>query len=76
MNKPRNLARSVTIDPGVYNAFWPESKEAIIGEVSTANDDAHDKVSLWTRASGDFRGLTKMRRRLHACSGKPKEHHA
>jgi D-lyxose ketol-isomerase len=32
----------VTIEPGVYHAFWPESIEAIIGEVSTANDDAND----------------------------------
>ncbi|HUA37826.1 MAG TPA: D-lyxose/D-mannose family sugar isomerase [Candidatus Sulfopaludibacter sp.] len=32
----------VTIVPGIYHAFWPESEEAIIGEVSTANDDAHD----------------------------------
>ncbi|HXI70035.1 MAG TPA: D-lyxose/D-mannose family sugar isomerase [Verrucomicrobiae bacterium] len=32
----------VTIIPGVYHAFWPESKEAIIGEVSMANDDAND----------------------------------
>jgi D-lyxose ketol-isomerase len=32
----------VTIEPGVYHAFWPESKEAVIGEVSTVNDDAHD----------------------------------
>jgi D-lyxose ketol-isomerase len=32
----------VTIVPGVYHAFWADSDEAIIGEVSTANDDAHD----------------------------------
>jgi D-lyxose ketol-isomerase len=32
----------VTIEPGVYHAFWPESVEAVIGEVSTANDDAND----------------------------------
>lgn len=32
----------ITLVPGVYHAFWPESREAIIGEVSTANDDAHD----------------------------------
>jgi D-lyxose ketol-isomerase len=32
----------VTIVPGVYHAFWPESSEAVIGEVSTANDDAND----------------------------------
>lgn len=32
----------VTIVPGIYHAFWPESSEAVIGEVSTANDDAND----------------------------------
>jgi D-lyxose ketol-isomerase len=32
----------VTIPAGVYHAFWPESREAIIGEVSMANDDAND----------------------------------
>lgn len=32
----------VTIVPGVYHAFWAESKDVIIGEVSTANDDAND----------------------------------
>jgi D-lyxose ketol-isomerase len=32
----------VTMVPGVYHAFWADSAEAIIGEVSTANDDAHD----------------------------------
>ena len=26
----------------MYHTFWPESDEAVIGEVSTANDDAHD----------------------------------
>jgi D-lyxose ketol-isomerase len=37
-----NPGERVTIVPGVYHAFWPESDEAVIGEVSTANDDAHD----------------------------------
>ena len=32
----------VTLAPGVYHAFWPTSDECIIGEVSTANDDAND----------------------------------
>jgi D-lyxose ketol-isomerase len=32
----------VTIEPGIYHAFWPETDEAVIGEVSTANDDAND----------------------------------
>lgn len=34
----------VTLTPGTYHAFWPESDECIIGEVSTANDDATDNV--------------------------------
>ena len=32
----------ITIIPGVYHEFWPASDTCIIGEVSTANDDAHD----------------------------------
>lgn len=32
----------VTLTPGIYHAFWPESDGCIIGEVSTANDDAND----------------------------------
>ncbi|MDA0990529.1 MAG: D-lyxose/D-mannose family sugar isomerase [Verrucomicrobia bacterium] len=32
----------VTLTPGIQHAFWPESAYAIIGEVSTANDDRND----------------------------------
>jgi len=32
----------VTLVPGLYHSFWPLSDECIIGEVSTASDDAHD----------------------------------
>ena len=32
----------VTLIPGVYHEFYPLSEECIIGEVSTANDDAND----------------------------------
>jgi len=32
----------VTIVPGIYHAFWPETKDCVISEVSTANDDAND----------------------------------
>jgi len=39
----------VKIVPGIYHAFWPESQEAIISEVSTANDDAHDNFFVDTR---------------------------
>ncbi|WP_276088616.1 D-lyxose/D-mannose family sugar isomerase [Pedobacter sp. JY14-1] len=49
---PRNLASGdklvlqagerVTIEPGIWHEFWPESEQCIIGEVSTANDDLND----------------------------------
>ncbi|MGK7396329.1 MAG: D-lyxose/D-mannose family sugar isomerase [Candidatus Cyclobacteriaceae bacterium M3_2C_046] len=32
----------VTLTPGIYHEFYPVSESCIIGEVSTANDDAHD----------------------------------
>jgi len=32
----------ITLFQGVNHAFWPVSKECIIGEVSTANDDLND----------------------------------
>lgn len=32
----------IRLVPGIYHAFWPESDGCIIGEVSTANDDAND----------------------------------
>lgn len=32
----------ITLEPGGYHEFWPESDECIIGEVSTYNDDASD----------------------------------
>jgi D-lyxose ketol-isomerase len=36
----------VTLVPGVWHTFWPASGECIIGEVSTANDDARDNFFL------------------------------
>ena len=32
----------VTLTPGIYHEFYPETEECIIGEVSTANDDEND----------------------------------
>jgi len=32
----------ITLPPGLYHSFWPASSGTIIGEVSTANDDAND----------------------------------
>lgn len=34
----------VTLVPGVWHAFVPLSEECILGEVSTANDDANDNL--------------------------------
>lgn len=34
----------ITLTPGVFHAFWPEGGPALIGEVSTANDDVHDNI--------------------------------
>lgn len=34
----------VTLTPGIYHEFYPESENCIIGEVSTANDDENDNV--------------------------------
>jgi D-lyxose ketol-isomerase len=36
----------ITLAPGVWHSFWPSSTECIIGEVSTANDDAGDNIFL------------------------------
>lgn len=32
----------ITLLPGVYHAFWAAAEDTILGEVSTANDDAND----------------------------------
>lgn len=36
----------ITLVPGVYHEFYAASDEAIIGEVSTANDDANDNFFI------------------------------
>jgi len=32
----------ITLTQGILHAFWADSEYAILGEVSTGNDDAHD----------------------------------
>jgi D-lyxose ketol-isomerase len=32
----------ITLTPGIYHAFWAAAPNTILGEVSTANDDAND----------------------------------
>jgi D-lyxose ketol-isomerase len=46
----------ITLLPSVWHSFWPASKECIIGEVSTANDDAGDNFFLDPRV-GRFPGI-------------------
>ncbi len=46
----------VTLAPGTWHAFRPASDECIIGEVSTANDDAGDNFFM-DPAVGRFPGI-------------------
>lgn len=56
--KPFELAAGhrVTLVPGIWHAFAPSSNECIIGEVSTANDDANDNFFVDTKI-GRFPGI-------------------
>lgn len=46
----------VTLVPGIYHQFCPESDECILGEVSTANDDLHDNYFV-NRDIGRYPGV-------------------
>lgn len=56
----------VTIEPGIWHEFWPESEECIIGEVSTANDDLHDnffsndQIGRYSEIEEDEPALVKL----------------
>ena len=56
----------VTLTPGIYHEFYPETEECIIGEVSTANDDENDNffvneaVGRFTRIEEDETALVKL----------------
>jgi len=39
-----NAGERVTLNPGVYHAFWPLTDNCVIGEVSTSNNDATDNI--------------------------------
>ncbi len=43
---PLAAGSRVTLVPGVWHEFAPQSDDCIIGEVSTANDDQHDNFFL------------------------------
>ncbi len=56
----------ITLIPGVKHAFWPDGDYAVIGEVSTANDDLHDnffenrKVGRFSRIEEDESAVVKL----------------
>ena len=56
----------VTLTKGVLHAFWADSGYAIVGEVSTANDDAHDnyfedkRVGRFSRIDEDAPAFVKL----------------
>ena len=56
----------ITLYPGTFHAFYPESEGCIIGEVSTANDDINDNFFLnpnigrYTKIEEDEPPLVKL----------------
>jgi D-lyxose ketol-isomerase len=56
----------ITLTPGIYHEFYPESEQCIIGEVSTANDDVHDNffinpnISRFSQVEEDEPALIKL----------------
>jgi len=56
----------VTLTKGILHAFWADSEYAIVGEVSTANDDAHDnyfedkRVGRFSRIDEDAPAFVKL----------------
>ena len=56
----------VTLIPGIYHEFYPETEECIIGEVSTANDDENDNffvnetVGRFSQIEEDEPALVKL----------------
>ena len=56
----------VTLTKGVLHSFWADSVYAIVGEVSTANDDAHDnyfednRVGRFSKIEEDMPATVKL----------------
>ncbi len=61
-----NAGERVTLPQGVPHAFWPLSEYAVIGEVSTANDDANDnffedpRIGRFSKIEEDEPALLKL----------------
>ncbi|MFY9175811.1 MAG: D-lyxose/D-mannose family sugar isomerase [Caldicoprobacterales bacterium] len=56
----------ITMERGIRHSFWAESEYAILGEVSTANDDEHDNffdnpdIGRFSRIIEDEPALVKL----------------
>ena len=67
-NKPFVLTAGerITMIQGVLHAFWPDTEYALIGEVSTANDDRQDnffedkRVGRFNRIVEDEPAVAKL----------------
>ena len=61
-----NSGERVTLVPGIYHEFYPETEECIIGEVSTANDDLNDNffvnpdIGRFSQIEEDEKALVKL----------------
>jgi len=51
-----NAGERITLTPGIYHAFWAGEEGTVLGEVSTANDDANDNFFL-NKDIGRFPGI-------------------
>ncbi len=54
---------SVTLMPGIWHAFWAESGDCLVGEVSTVNDDLTDNV--FEKPIGRFSSVEEDEPALH-----------
>lgn len=59
-----NSGERVTIIPGVWHEFYPESDECVIGEVSTANDDVNDNY-FFNKEVGRFSDVVEDEEKLY-----------
>lgn len=56
----------IALPPGIPHTFWAAGRYAIVGEVSTANDDKHDnvfadkRIGRFSRVEEDERPLVKL----------------
>jgi D-lyxose ketol-isomerase len=60
----------VTLVPGIYHSFWGNGGDCVVGEVSTANDDAHDNF-FFDPKIGRFSKIEEDEPRIVRLIGEP-----